>query len=130
VIGILECLIKNNADVQFVSSSSRSKFQMSDIKQYPMLNVKSCNPNEEKDINKLFQDLKFKPDVAIFDTFIAEEMFRYSKIIPDPSSHIYKRFPNCLRILDNQDFHSLRNKRKHIIEQTNLFGYGNFYSNQ
>jgi len=29
---------------------------------------------------------------------------------------VYKHFPNCLRVLDNQDFHSLRQKRQKHLE--------------
>ncbi len=46
------------------------------------------------------------PDIAIFDTFVAEEKF---------SHHIHRRYPNCLKVLDLQDLHSLRRLRESIV---------------
>jgi hypothetical protein len=77
VIGILESLIKNHCSITFVSASKKSKLEASDIQQYAQISSLFCNPNDERDINKVFQNLKGVPDVAIFDTFVAEEMFRF-----------------------------------------------------
>jgi len=56
---------------------------MSDIKRYTQVVSRPCNPNDENEVNKIFQGLKTAPDVAIFDTFVAEEMFRCLYISPN-----------------------------------------------
>ena len=45
-----------------------------------------------------FQNVKF----SIFDTFVAEEFF---------SHYIHRFHPECIKLLDSQDLHSLRLSR-------------------
>ena len=78
VFGILESLLKNGAKIEFISSAKKSKLEFSGLKDYPQIKVHSINPNDERETTSVLQKVECKPDFAIFDTFIAEEMFRYN----------------------------------------------------
>ena len=49
---------------------------MSDIKDYLAITSLPLDPGNELEINKTFKKHDAEPEVAIFDTFVAEEMFR------------------------------------------------------
>lgn len=49
-----------------------------------------CNNFEKMDF-LLSKQLQFVPDIAIFDTFVAEEMF---------SHYVHTKFPSCMKVLD------------------------------
>ena len=81
---------------------------MSDIKQYMHLKVNRIDDvNNSNEIDKVFSKVG-APEVAIFDTFISEEFY---------SHHIHRAYPDCLKVLDLQDFHSLRRKRELLAKQ-------------
>jgi len=102
VFGIIDSLLKHGAKITFVSPSSTSKLKLSGLPQYEQIKPIAINPNNADEMTNLFENPGTLLDIAIFDTFVSEEMF---------SPMVYKHFPNCLRVLDNQDFHSLRQKK-------------------
>ena len=73
---MLEVLLGADANIHFISSASKNKENLSELKNYPQISIHSCNPNDEKLVNTTFGKIINKPDVTIFDTFISEEMFR------------------------------------------------------
>jgi len=68
--------LKNGASIKFISSAKKTKLPLSGLVDYPQISVHSINPNDETEMNSVFQNIENKPDFAIFDTFVAEEMFR------------------------------------------------------
>lgn len=107
-VGIIESLQKAKTKITFISPAKKSKMEVSDIVKYDFLTAVHCDPNDAVRVNKSFEKMGESPDIAIFDTFVAEEMY---------SHHVAREFPNCIRIVDNQDFHSLRNHRMKILTQ-------------
>lgn len=78
VFGILNSLLKNGAKIKFISSAKKTKLPFSGLTDYPQISIHSINPNDELEVKSVFEAINDKPDFAIFDTFVAEEMFRYS----------------------------------------------------
>lgn len=76
VFGLLHVFLKNGWKIDFVCCSKISK-STETIKQYLEITPYYTDPADYKETTSLFMKLKNKPDVAIFDTFIAEEKFRY-----------------------------------------------------
>ena len=80
-----------------------------------ILGSESCfylDPNNFEDTKTIltkFKNVKF----SIFDTFVAEEFF---------SHYIHRFHPECIKLLDSQDLHSLRMARQKVIENQN-FGF-------
>jgi len=69
--------LNHGAKITFVSSSSTSKLRLSGLGQYEQVKSIAINPNNVDDMTNLFENPGSTPDVAIFDTFVSEEMFRY-----------------------------------------------------
>jgi hypothetical protein len=66
------------------------------------VDVLRINPNTDGELlESLLKD--YQPDVAIFDTFIAEEFYSW---------HIFRHAPECIRIVDTQDLRSMRKFRE------------------
>jgi len=82
---------ESTAPVKTLAESGVSLFQV---------NLNDCSAND------LLKD--FRPDVVIFDSFIAEEQWSW---------RVTTHCPEALRITDSQDFHSLRLLRKQLNEQ-------------
>jgi hypothetical protein len=76
VFGILSTFIKQEADIHFFSNGKRSKEELSELKEYAGVRVHHCDPNDSKIMEKVFKNADSKPDVAIFDTFVSEELYR------------------------------------------------------
>ena len=55
---------------------------------------------------------ELQPDVVLFDRFITEEQFGW---------RIAETLPNCLRILNTEDLHSLRSARRKSVEKNEIF---------
>ena len=53
--------------------------------------------------------LELSPDIVIFDRFMTEEQFGW---------RIAETLPDCIRILNTEDLHSLRSVRKKSVENT------------
>ncbi len=66
-------------------------------------------PNRAKEINNIFNSsvLNKSLQTVIFDRYYAEEIYSF---------HLYNTKPKVLRILDMQDFHSLRKHREYIVK--------------
>lgn len=51
----------------------------------------NVSPENMDSVFYAFKKIKGSLDIAIFDTFVAEEKF---------SHFVHRRFPNCLKVLD------------------------------
>jgi len=69
-------LIKNGWNIDFVSSSKKSKETTEELKQILSVGTFYADPNDLQATNYFLNKLKNKPHVAIFDTFFVEEKFR------------------------------------------------------
>lgn len=76
VMGIVMALLDLQYRIHFVTTSKKDKEEMSDLKEYLGIRTDSVNPNNLPEMEKLLKSSKVKPHIAIFDTFVAEEMFR------------------------------------------------------
>jgi len=107
-------------DVTFATTTNSFKREMAtELEENLGIQVKSCEMNRFKMFTKMVEDIE--PEVVIFDTFVVEEMFSWQ---------LHEVAPNCMRVLDMQDFHSLRKwrerlhnrqKKKNIGEILNCF---------
>lgn len=97
MVQIIEQFQSQNWDVIFASSSMESEF---------MIDLKSINVTTTKIElnNSSFDDFitKLHPTIVLFDRFMIEEQFGW---------RVAKNCPDCLRIIDTEDLHFLRNAR-------------------
>ncbi|KAL4430412.1 hypothetical protein ABPG74_013262 [Tetrahymena malaccensis] len=106
--GYVLCQLKENQETLFISPSKKTKQQISDIQMFSNVKIYEADYNNFESMDILLsKQLNFVPDIAIFDTFVCEEKF---------SHYIHTKFPNCMKVLDLQDIHSLRHKRQQIVE--------------
>lgn len=66
-------------------------------------------PNRSEEIKNILNSSVFNKTLqtVMFDRYYAEEIYSF---------HFYKTKPNVLRVLDMQDFHSLRKHREYIVQ--------------
>ncbi len=97
MLQIIEQFQKQNFEVVFACVAAIGEFSF-DLKS---IHVKMVAIELN---NSSFDDfvLELKPDVVIFDRFMIEEQFGW---------RIAESLPNCLRILDTEDLHFVRNTR-------------------
>mmetsp|Transcript_20980 Transcript_20980/g.34198 ORF Transcript_20980/g.34198 Transcript_20980/m.34198 type:complete len:425 (+) Transcript_20980:110-1384(+) len=93
--------------VVFVTTSARKEIHAGELERVGV-ECRTCQSNRAEGIETILGDVK--PDLAVFDRFLSEELFSF---------HIHKHFPDCLRVLDSQDLHSLRESRRHVIKKQN-----------
>lgn len=68
----------------------------------------SVPPNQSLTMKKLLDEIE-DLSLVIFDRFYSEEAYSF---------HVYNHCPEVVRVVDMQDFHSLRNGRKQIVDST------------
>ena len=73
----LESFLKDRRQTHFFSSAPKSKKEMIDIKSYLSILTHSMNPDNELEVGKVLRKTNEKPEIAIFNSFSAEQMFRY-----------------------------------------------------
>lgn len=100
---IIKSLIKIGYQVEFFTIKKPNVQQIKGIK---TLDIRFGYLQANND--RHFQYIAKNPDVCIFDTARIEEMFGHK---------VYEYFPNCKRIIDTQDLHSLRLQRKKAVEE-------------
>jgi hypothetical protein len=70
------------------------------------------DPNSDGQLfSRLLQE--YQPDVAIFDTFAAEEFYSW---------HIFRHAPECIRIVDTQDLRFMRKHREELLSRSESGG--------
>ena len=67
--------------------------------------MKTCHIPLNSEQHRLQLSATGNPSISIFDTFISEEYY---------SHHVAKYHNNCIRIVDTQDLHSLRDVREKL----------------
>jgi len=102
MIHLLRFFNKMNYDILFVCAAQIPE-------NYTSLNALNIKTDEIKinddGFDLLLQD--YKPTIVLFDRFMTEEQFSW---------RVYNNCPNAIRILDTEDLHFLRNKRKEILK--------------
>ena len=97
MLQIIEQFQLQNWDVIFACSAAKSEF---------MIDLKALNVATEtiKLNDSSFDDfvIKLNPSVVVFDRFMIEEQFGW---------RVAENCPSCLRILDTEDLHFVRNVR-------------------
>jgi histidinol phosphatase-like enzyme len=97
ILQIIEQFQLQNWDVIFACSAAKSEF---------MIDLKALNVATEtiKLNDSSFDDfvIKLNPSVVVFDRFMIEEQFGW---------RVAENCPSCLRILDTEDLHFVRNVR-------------------
>lgn len=97
MLQIIEQLQKQNFEIVFACAAAIGEFSFD-------LNSINIEMVEIELNNSTFDDfiLTLKPTIVIFDRFMIEEQFGW---------RIAENCPNCLRILDTEDLHFVRNTR-------------------
>ena len=97
MLQIIEQFQEKNFAIVFASSAAIGEFSF-DLQsiQVQMIAIELNNSSFDDFI------LKLKPEIVIFDRFMIEEQFGW---------RIAENLPNCLRILDTEDLHFVRNTR-------------------
>ncbi len=75
-MGVLKSLIENDFKIHFVSCGKQTKLDQSDIISNQNIIPYITDPNDEENVSSIFSKIGQDVKVAIFDTFVSEEMFR------------------------------------------------------
>ena len=100
-IKFYELFLKNNYFCEFITPSNKRKHISENLNHLfsRTLTIDNNNKNEME----IFLNKKKNLEFSVFDTFLAEEFYSF---------YIHENFPECLKILDTQDLHSIRKIRE------------------
>mmetsp|Transcript_15774 Transcript_15774/g.30500 ORF Transcript_15774/g.30500 Transcript_15774/m.30500 type:complete len:419 (-) Transcript_15774:104-1360(-) len=68
--------------------------------------VVNCAANRAAEFRIMLEEVQ--PTIVVFDTFVTEEVFSWQ---------VQQAFPECMRIVDTQDMHSLRRAREVALSE-------------
>lgn len=71
----------------------------------PLQQAMSCSDSSTADLSSVAS--AFPPDVVLFDTFVAQELYGW---------RVEELWPDAVRLLDYQDYHALRLHRQSIVQ--------------
>ena len=92
-----------NYDVSYAAGAKSNTY--TDLLKTYGVNVYHVGPNRKEQLADVLRACR--PDVVVFDRFMAEEAFSF---------RIRELSPQSLRVLDMQDLHSLRQSRQTLVE--------------
>ena len=102
----MHSFIKYQHNLHFFSPAKRNASEEAELGMYGMIERHGVRLEDPGSVRQALKRVSL--DVAIFDTFVAEEMF---------SHFVHAQYPQCLKVLDLQDFHSLRRLRQSVVEE-------------
>jgi O-antigen biosynthesis protein len=88
-MNIINCFIKNNMEVTFVTPQNENNNYAKELKQKCKIKTIKVNDNENFKKELIFEN----PSLVIFDTFVSEELFSWQ---------VKELFPNSLLVCDTQ----------------------------
>lgn len=103
ILQLLDLFLKNNFEITFASFASKSNFSF-DLES---LGIKT----QLIEINNASFDVFIKeenPEIVVFDRFMTEEQLGW---------RVTEILPNCIKILDTEDLHFLRDARKSAFKK-------------
>jgi len=103
MLQLIEVFKKNNYNITFVSTSSKTKNSFN----FTKTNIQTSDIQLNNSSFDLFLK-NLNPNIVLFDRFLTEEQFGW---------RVAEICPNALRILDTEDLHFLRNARKTALKK-------------
>ncbi|MBT8320662.1 MAG: glycosyltransferase [Eudoraea sp.] len=104
---LIQYFKESNWDLTFASASAKSD-KAADLEALG-INFQPIQVNDDN-FDTFLQSLQ--PDMVLFDRFITEEQFGW---------RVADNLPDCIRLLDTEDLHSLRLARRKAVEQNKSF---------
>ncbi|KAM3131546.1 hypothetical protein pb186bvf_016330 [Paramecium bursaria] len=95
-LGLVDQLVFRDFKITYITPQDTKKFTE------PLsleMKIFQADPNNPSRMDLVLKKLSAQPQIAIFDTHISEQFY---------SHNVHQLFPNCLKILDLQDWHCLR----------------------
>ena len=103
ILSLAQCFLKAGYRILFASAAQTTE-NSQDLKDLG-LSARAILLNHES-FNRSLKE--WKPDIVVFDRFITEEQYGF---------RVQSVCPNALRIIDTEDFHSLREARRLILKE-------------